>query len=96
MTGGAEDALYASDDALCARLARIGAELEQAADDRSRRSRRCAEQLAAARAQLEDAARELGRYARGVALDRERLHELEERLDALARLERKYGGSSRP
>jgi DNA repair protein RecN (Recombination protein N) len=91
-SGGAEDALYASDDAICARLARIGHELEDAAEIDPQLVP-FAEQVAAARAQLEDAARELGSYARGVSLDRERLSQLEERLDAIGKLKRKYGGS---
>jgi DNA repair protein RecN (Recombination protein N) len=92
VTGGAEDALYASDDALCARIARIASELEQvAALDPTLRP--LTEQLSAAEAQLEEVARELGSYARDISLDRERLQELEDRLDAISRLKRKYGGS---
>ncbi|MFI5309096.1 MAG: DNA repair protein RecN, partial [Polyangiales bacterium] len=91
-SGGAEDALYANDDALCARIGRIAAEVEQAAVlDPALQP--LAEQLAAAGAQLEDVARELGRYARGVSLDQERLQQLDDRLDALGRLKRKHGGS---
>jgi DNA repair protein RecN (Recombination protein N) len=92
VTGGAEDALYASDDALCSQLSRIGNELEQAAALDPALSGLC-EQLASARTQLEDAARELGSYARGVSLDSERLAQLDERLDAIGKLKRKYGGS---
>jgi DNA repair protein RecN (Recombination protein N) len=92
VTGGAEDALYASDDALCSRLARIAAEVEQAAGLDPALAP-LAEQLTAARAVLEDAARELGGYARGISVDAQRLAELEERLDAISRLKRKYGGS---
>src|SRR5690606_38393904 len=51
-----------------------------------------ADQLEAALGQIEDAARALGRYARDVEMDPSRLAELEERLDRLSRLERKYGG----
>jgi DNA repair protein RecN (Recombination protein N) len=91
-TFGAEDGLYASDDALCSQLARITSELDQAAAlDPALRP--LAEQLAAARAQLEDAARDLGSYARAISVDEQRLAELGERLDALSRLKRKYGGS---
>ncbi|MFI5307789.1 MAG: DNA repair protein RecN, partial [Polyangiales bacterium] len=71
---------------------RIAAEVEQAAAlDPALQP--LAEQLAAAGAQLEDVARELGRYARGVSLDQERLQQLDDRLDALGRLKRKHGGS---
>jgi DNA repair protein RecN (Recombination protein N) len=91
-TGGAEDALYASDDALCSQLSRIGADLEHLLTIDPSLGAVC-EQINAARAQLEDAGRELGRYARGVSLDGERLAQLEERVDALNKLKRKYGGS---
>jgi len=92
VTFGAEDALYASDDAMCARLARIAAELGQAAAFDPALAP-LGEQLSAARAQLEDAASELGRYARAISVDDQRLQELEDRLHAIARLKRKYGGS---
>lgn len=92
VTGSAEDALYASDEALCARIARIAGELEQVAA-LDPRLVPLTEQLAAAEAQLEEVARELGSYARGISLDRDRLQELEDRLDAISRLKRKYGGS---
>ena len=92
ITGGAEDALYASDDALCERLGRVCTELAHAAAiDTSLVP--LAEQLQGCRSQLEDIARELGSYARGVHHDAERLRELEERLDALRKLIRKHGGS---
>ncbi len=42
--------------------------------------------------QLEEAARELGGYARDVTMDPERLTEIEDRLARLKRLGRKYGG----
>lgn len=92
ITGAAEDALYAGDDALTTRLGRIEHELQTAAAlDRGLTP--CAEQLATLRAQLEDVGRELGSYARSVSLDEERLQQLEERLDAIHKLKRKYGGS---
>jgi DNA repair protein RecN (Recombination protein N) len=92
ITGGAEDALYASDDSITTQLDRIAGELEQvAAIDSSLQP--FAERVSSTRAELEDAARELGRYARGISVDEGRLRELEERLDAISRLKRKYGGS---
>ena len=79
LTGGAEDALYASDDALCSR--------SRGSPPRSSRRPRLdpalaplAEQLSAARTQLEDAARELGRMRARVSRSRAALAELEERL----------------
>jgi len=94
VTGSAEDALYASDNALCERISRISSELEAAAGlDRSLAP--MAEQLGSAQAVLEDVARELGQYARGVTMDSERLSQIEERLDAISRLSLKYGQGSR-
>jgi DNA repair protein RecN (Recombination protein N) len=91
-TSAAEDALYAGDDALCTRLGRIEHELIASALLDATLSP-YAEQLGALRAQLEDTGRELGRYARSVSLDEERLSLLEDRLDAIHKLKRKYGGS---
>jgi len=90
--GGAEDALYAADDSLTDRLARIAAEVGAAAEiDPSLRD--AAEQLETALSQLQDVARDLGRYARDVQVDDERLREVEDRLDLMNRQMRKYGGS---
>lgn len=46
-----------------------------------------------ARTLVAEAARELGRYGRGVRSDPERLAELEELMQTLSRLKRKYGGT---
>jgi len=92
LTGSAEDALYARDEAVCAELSRVLRNLEEASALDPRLSK-VAEQLASAHRELEDAARELGSYARMVVYDPGRLSELEERLDALSRCARKYGGS---
>jgi len=90
--GGAEDALSAQDDAVCEVVARIAAEVEDAATVDPQLAP-FATQLDEARTQLEDAARELGSYARSVTLDPDRQKEVEERLDILRRLARKHGGS---
>jgi DNA repair protein RecN (Recombination protein N) len=50
-----------------------------------------AERLRGARAELDDAARELARYAESIEVDPARLAEVEERLARLERLRRKYG-----
>jgi DNA repair protein RecN (Recombination protein N) len=50
--------------------------------------------LAAAHAELADAAVELERYAEGIEADPGRLAELEERLERLERLKRKYGSTA--
>lgn len=89
---GAEEALYARDEAICGELAHLTRTLEDAATADARLSP-FIERLATAQAELEDLARELGGYARGVSLDPARLNEVEERLDALDRLARKHGGS---
>lgn len=91
-TGQAEEALYARDGSICEELARVADRIDEATDwDASLGA--TAAQIREAQAQLEDAAGVLGRYARGVDADPERLAELDDRLDALGRLERKHGGS---
>lgn len=91
-TEGAERRLYADDGAACELLSRIATEVRDASDlDASLVP--MAEQLEGTIAQLEDVASDLGRYAREVALDPARLREVEERLDALDRARRKYGGT---
>ncbi|NOY94057.1 MAG: DNA repair protein RecN [Deltaproteobacteria bacterium] len=91
-TSEAEATLYADDGALTERLARVAQELEDTAKlDPSLAP--LVEQLRGAATQLEDAARELGAYARGVSLDPVRLAEVDERVEGLKRLGRKHGGS---
>lgn len=92
LTGQAEDVLYARDEAVCEELARVLRGIEEAAA-LDPKLNRLAEQLASAHRELEDAARELGHYARAVVHDSGRLVAVEERLDALSRIARKYGGS---
>lgn len=89
--GGAEEALYAQDGAVCEVLGRIASEVRDAAAIDARLAP-MADALDGALAQLEEAARELGAYARGVTMDPERLNEVEDRLARLKRLVRKYGG----
>lgn len=90
--GNAEDALYAGDEALCTALGRIAHDVRHAADIDARLAP-IAEQLEQALATLEDGAKDLGRYARGIEIDPARLAEVDDRLDAIKRLERKFGGS---
>ncbi|MBK8170365.1 MAG: DNA repair protein RecN [Sandaracinaceae bacterium] len=90
--GRAEDALYTADGAICEALGKITHEIDEAARLDSSLLKIAAE-LSKSRVELEDVARELGRYARSVTSDAERLAEVEERLDRLNRLKRKYGGS---
>ena len=92
-TAGGEETLYAGDGAV-ERADRGGAARSRAARRRSirrwrPRSTGCARRPAA----VEDVARDLGRYARGVRSDPARLAEIEERLFLLSRLRRKHGGT---
>jgi DNA repair protein RecN (Recombination protein N) len=89
--GGAEDALYAQDGAVCEVLGRIAGEVRDAAQIDARLAP-VADQIDVAMAQLEEAARELGAYARDVTMDPDRLAEVEDRIARLKRLSRKYGG----
>lgn len=90
--GRVEDALYTADGAICEALGKLTHEVEEAAKlDPS--LQRVAADLAKSRVELEDAARELGRYSRSVTSDADRLAEVEERMDRIGRLKRKYGGS---
>lgn len=92
VTGGAEEVLYAQDDALCTVLARLAHDLENAATwDPA--LKQWADAISAAQTQLEEVARDLGSYARRVSLDADQLAQAEERIDALDRLRRKYGGT---
>lgn len=91
LTGGAEQGLYSDDDAICPLLARIVHMVEEAATMDSQLGT-VTEQLVTAQAQLEDAARELGSYAQSIQMDPQRLAEIDDRLHAISRLRRKYGG----
>lgn len=90
-TAAAETMLYSKDQSAAELAGRAADEVDKAAAlDPALRP--VAEALRAAVGQLEDAARDLGRYARGVDDDPRRLEELDERLDALKKLCRKHGG----
>jgi DNA repair protein RecN (Recombination protein N) len=91
-TAEAEDALYHRDGAVLDELARVATALDRlSALDAALHAPR--ELVSQARALVEEAARELGRYARGVTPDPPRLAELEDALQRLARMKRKYGGT---
>ena len=87
--GAGEDVIYARDGAICEELAAVAARLSEAADIDPRLAPMLGA-VEAARAQLEEAARDLGHYARDVTLDPERLAEVDERLHRLSRLAKKY------
>ena len=91
--GEAEAQLYAADDALCGSLSRIATSVEQASQFDPGLGP-VADQIKEALVQLEDAASELGRYARDLPFDPRRLAQLEEQIDQLQRVKRKHGGSA--
>ena len=91
--GEAEAQLYAADDALCGSLSRIATSVEQASQFDPGLGP-VADQIKEALVQLEDAASELGRYARDLPFDPRRLAQLEEQIDQLQRIKRKHGGSA--
>jgi DNA repair protein RecN (Recombination protein N) len=87
-----EDTLYAGDGAVAERLSAIVHELSPlAALDPALEPLR--ERLEGAQAVVEDVARDLGKYARGIRSDPARLAEIEERLFLLQRLCRKHGAT---
>jgi DNA repair protein RecN (Recombination protein N) len=92
-TRRAAERLYEGEGAVCDELARLGAELDQAAGiDGSLAP--LARSVESARAELSDAARALARYAEGVEASPERLAEVEERSFRLQKLLRKHGPST--
>ncbi|MGB8221517.1 MAG: DNA repair protein RecN [Polyangiales bacterium] len=88
--GDAEAHLYSDDDSICGALSRTASSVEHASGfDPSLEP--IARQIREALVQLEDAASELGSYARDLSFEPDRLAVLEEQLDRLSRLKRKYG-----
>jgi DNA repair protein RecN (Recombination protein N) len=91
-TARGEEVLYAGDAAVAEQIAAVTRDLGPlAALDPTLGP--AVERLEAARASVEDVARDLGRYARGIRADPSRLAEVEERLFLLQRLCRKHGGT---
>jgi DNA repair protein RecN (Recombination protein N) len=91
-TARGEETLYAGDGAVAERVAGVVRELGPlAALDPALGP--LVERLGDAQAAIEDVARDLGRYARGIRSDPARLGEIEERLFLLQRLCRKHGGT---
>lgn len=87
----AESRLYADDDSICGALSRIASSLDHAAGfDPSLDP--LATRVRDALLQLEDVASDLGRYARELSFEPDRLAVLDEQLDRLMRLKKKYGG----
>ncbi len=91
-TAAAEDALYARDGAVLDELGGVADQLRRLSEfDASLGALN--ELVEQARTLVQEAARELGRYSRTVRADPERLTDLEDRLQRLARLKRKYGAT---
>jgi DNA repair protein RecN (Recombination protein N) len=88
----AEQLLYGADSAAIDRVSHAEARLIDAASLDPKLAE-VNEMIASARANLEEAARALGAYASKVEADPGRLDEIENRLQELTRLKRKYGGS---
>ncbi len=90
--GEAEAKLYSDDGSICGAISRIASSIEQVSEfDPSLHP--MATQVREALVQLEDAASELGGYARDLSFDPNRLGALEDQLDRLARVKRKYGST---
>lgn len=88
----AENVIYAGEGAAADQVALALRRLEEAARLDERLAPIVA-LLTAARAELDEAGRSLGRYAAGLAGDPARLAAVDERLEALRRIARKHGGT---
>src|SRR5580700_7577426 len=88
----AEQALYGADGAATDTVARAEARLSEAATLDPKLGD-ALEMIKSARANLEEAARTLGAYASKIEADPTRLEEIDNRLQEVTRLKRKYGGS---
>jgi len=84
--------LYSADGAAVERLSATRANLEKAGDIDPALARR-AKELSQAVFQVEDVVQELRSYLGTIEVDDKRLEQVEERLDELGRLKKKYGGS---
>ncbi|MDP3275920.1 MAG: DNA repair protein RecN [Deltaproteobacteria bacterium] len=87
-----EDILYARDGAVVDQLGAVSSMLNELAK-LDVELRPIADLVESAKAQVDEAARSLGRYGRTVQADPERLSELDDCLQKLQKLKRKYGGS---
>lgn len=92
LTSGAAQALYEADDALCDRLARVGADVGTAAELDPELAP-LARAVEASRAELGEAARALARYAEGIEADPARLAEVDERIFRVQKLVRQHGAT---
>ena len=88
----AEQLIYGGDGGVTDTVARTEVKLAEAAAIDPKLGD-ALEMIKSARANLEEAARTLGAYAAKIEADPARLEEIENRLQELTRLKRKYGGS---
>jgi DNA repair protein RecN (Recombination protein N) len=84
--------LYERDDSVLSSLSQSVKRLERGAD-LEERLRAIVKSLASAKAEIEESAMELRELERGIVMDPRRLEEVEERLQLLHKLKRKYGAS---
>jgi len=85
-------ALYERDNSVLSSLSQSVRRLERGAD-LEERLKAIVKALASAKAEIEESAMELRELERGLVMDPRRLEEVEERLQLLHKLKRKYGGS---
>jgi DNA repair protein RecN (Recombination protein N) len=84
--------LYERDDSVLSNLSQSLRRLERGAD-LEERLKTIAKALASAKAEIEESAMELRELQKGIVMDPRRLEEVEERLQLLHKLKRKYGAS---
>ncbi|MBW2108148.1 MAG: DNA repair protein RecN [Deltaproteobacteria bacterium] len=90
--GRCVESLYGIEGAVAERLAGIGKEIQGLCRIDEALSP-LAQRLEGAALEVEDVANELQAYLQGIVFDTERLDEVEQRLNVLEKLKRKYGGS---
>jgi len=84
--------LYSAQGSIMERLTEVKKNLDRMSQIDAKLSRK-AEDLAQTAFQIEDITEELKNYLKTVQMDEKRLETVEERLDTLQKLKRKYGGS---
>ncbi|MGE5838509.1 MAG: DNA repair protein RecN, partial [Deltaproteobacteria bacterium] len=84
--------LYERDHSVLSGLSQSMRKLEKGAD-LEERLKAIVKTLASARAEIEDSAMELRELQRGIVMDSRRLEEVEERLQLIRKMKRKYGAS---
>ncbi len=89
---GCHSALYSDQDSVLSRISRTSRDLEVISSYNAKYAS-LAERLGEIYYNLEDIAQEAQREAEAIFCDQERIAEIEERLDVLFSLKRKYGGS---